>query len=312
MLIWELLGALVGAGFASGREIASFFARYGMWGYAGAALAAISLVWLAETDMTNAWCHRWMERTWCVLLAALLTATGGAMLSGAGEVAALVIPMRGAYWCGMAVTLLLAWILACKTSVGLSWVSRMMFLVFIVVLIVGLTVREESTAEIRNIFIPEALAKGVSYGGFNAALLIPVLQMASGYAKRIKQRALRIAGVIAFLLLFSGVAVLQRHPMLLYEAMPFVQLLKGWGKWGYYLSASCLYLAVLSTLTACIRGLGKGYLATVGIILVSLMGFGKVVDYAYTILGGACMLMLLMAKFRNCSRKAFISGDDML
>lgn len=312
MLVWELLGALMGAGFASGREIAAFFAQYGIWGYAGAVLAAVSLVWLADTRMPTKWRDSLHARIWHILLAALLAVTGGAMLSAAGEVAALVIPMHGAYWAGMAVTLLIAWLLARKSRVGLAWVSKMMFIVFVVVLIIGLSGLRENTADVTHVFVPEALAKGICYGGFNAALLIPIMHTASEYSEYNRKRALIVVGVITVLLLSAGNAVLQKQPSLIYETMPFVQMLKTYGHCGYYLSAFCMYLAVLSTLTACIRGLGRGYWGVVGIILVSLLGFGRVVDYAYTLLGGVCMLMLLMAKFRNCSRKAFISGEDML
>ena len=97
-------------------------------------------------------------------MAALLTVTGGAMLSAGGEVAALVFPMRGAYWTGMTGTLLTAWILARKTRVGLAWVSKMMLIMFVVVLIIGLTGPGENAADVSYVFVPEALAKGICYG----------------------------------------------------------------------------------------------------------------------------------------------------
>lgn len=40
------VGAVVGAGFGSGREILQFFAAYGPWGLAGAALAGAMFAWL--------------------------------------------------------------------------------------------------------------------------------------------------------------------------------------------------------------------------------------------------------------------------
>ena len=71
-------------------------------------------------------------------------------------------------------------------------------------------------------------------------------------------------------------------------------------------------MAVLSTLTACLRSLGKSLYAVAGIILISLFGFHQVVEKAYMYLGGACCVMFLAAKFRNCAGKAFISRTDML
>ncbi|MBR4081736.1 MAG: hypothetical protein IKK21_08145, partial [Clostridia bacterium] len=44
-MIWEAMGAVVGAGFASGQEIAVFFSRFGRWSWA-AILSASLLAWL--------------------------------------------------------------------------------------------------------------------------------------------------------------------------------------------------------------------------------------------------------------------------
>ena len=308
MLTWELLGSLVGAGFASGREIAAYFAVYGPWGYMGAGVAALTLVWLADTELPDAWRRRWPEQLWKVLLTALLAATGGAMMSGAGEIAALTLPFHGAYPLGMAATLMMAYFLARRTVNGLAWVSRGMLLVFAVMMTAGSMLPREGAVIITSAQPLTALARGLSYGGFNAALLVPVLQR-----KHInKKNSLRCLCSIVMILLLMGTLVLQLHPSLIYEPMPFVQLMKKMGKWGYLLSASCLYLAILSTLTACVRALDRNSIGLTAMILMSLLGFGSVVDHAYGVLGGACCLMLAMAKFMNCSGKAFISRKDVL
>ena len=109
-----------------------------------------------------------------------------------------------------------------------------------------------------------------------------------------------------------GNAVLLRHPALLSAEMPFVRLLEEFGQFGYALGAICLYLAILSTLTACLRGLGRSIFAAVSVVMVSLLGFTGVVEVAYPLLGGGCFLMLAAAKFTNSSRKTFHSRRDML
>lgn len=311
MLIWELLGTLMGAGFASGREIASFFARYGLWGYGGAVLAAAMLGWLVNTDIPEGWRGRWPTYIWQAMTVALFAATGGAMLSGAGEVAALVLPVRGAYWLGMALTLTLSWMLAFRAKVGLAWTSKVMLTVFVCVMLVGFLMPKESGTAIYSVQPAVALARGLCYGGFNAALLLPVAQHRMIDPKK-KRGSIRRISIITLGFLAAGIAVLHRQPQVIYEAMPFVMLLNRCGKWGYYLSACCLYAAVLSTLTACIRSLGRSAMTVGGIVLVALLGFNRVVDHVYTLLGGGCMFMILMAKFTNCSRKTFISRKDML
>ncbi|MBR3763152.1 MAG: hypothetical protein IKK57_01200, partial [Clostridia bacterium] len=66
-LSWELLGAAVGAGLASGREIASFFGQYGMAGVAGAGLSVIVMYLLADASLPLSWLGRWPERLWRAL-----------------------------------------------------------------------------------------------------------------------------------------------------------------------------------------------------------------------------------------------------
>lgn len=308
MLVWELLGAVMGAGYVSGREIAAFFAKYGLWGYAGAVFASAALAWLADTAFPLQWHGRWQGCCWKMLLAALLIATGGAMLSGAGEAAALVLPFKCAYHAGMFATFVCAWLLANKTKAGLAWVSWSMVLVFGFIMLTGLKTPSGNHVALGEYTPIQALMKGLTYGGFNAALLVPLLRDRGAQ----KRRALLYAGGIMLMLLFAGIRVLQRNPALIFEEMPFVRMLQGSGKWGYYISALCLYLALLSTLTACIRGLGKSRIALVGIVVVSLAGFKRVVDGAYPLLGCACMIVLTLLKFRNCWRKAFISAEDML
>ena len=64
MLAWELVGAVVGAGLASGREIASFFTQYGGWGMLGVVLSVGVLVSLADVTLPSSWRGRWPERLW--------------------------------------------------------------------------------------------------------------------------------------------------------------------------------------------------------------------------------------------------------
>ncbi|MGN0763091.1 MAG: hypothetical protein ACI4MK_06870, partial [Aristaeellaceae bacterium] len=87
------VGAVVGAGFASGREIDSFFSRYGAWSWLGVAAAAAVAGGIAlgvmrrpgQGGMPEGWRGRWPGRLWQGMFGALLLFTGGAMLAGAGE-----------------------------------------------------------------------------------------------------------------------------------------------------------------------------------------------------------------------------------
>ena len=97
------------------------------------------------------------------------------MLSGAGEVAALTLPIHGAYWIGMAGTIVLAWKLADRTSVGLAWVSRVLLCVLAVMIIMGFRQPAAPAIVIRDSSLMKSVAGGFAYGGFNAALQVSIL-----------------------------------------------------------------------------------------------------------------------------------------
>lgn len=312
MLAWELIGAVIGAGMASGREIASFFSQYGTWSFAGILIAVLVMVFLADAAIPLTWRNRWPANVWKVLLSFLLIATGGAMLSGAGEVAALTLPLHGAYWLGMAVTLILSWYLAQRTITGLAWVSRILLAVLAVLITLGLTLSPMKAAPINAAPIPEALLRALTYGGFNAALQTPIMLQAVRTPKQQTRKAVLSSGLLILLLLLLGNAVLLRHPALLGEPMPFIRMMANFGHTGYVLGAISLYLSILSTLTASLRGLEGRMWSMIAIILVALFGFSGVVEVVYPLLGGGCLVMLAAAKFTNCSSNPFISRRDML
>lgn len=311
MLTWELIGAVIGAGLASGREIASFFSRYGAWSYTGILLSAGTMVFLADAELPQQWRGGWQEKWWRSLLSLLLIATGGAMLSGAGEIASLALPLPEAYLLGMACTLAFGWVLAHRTVGGLAWISRGLLCVLAVLIVLGFTLSPMQAMALTKGKLMHMPIRAITYGGFNAALQAPVMA-AVAQTQQEKKRAALSAGCIIALLLMLGNGVLMRHPALLAEEMPFIRMLAGLGQFGYIFGAVSLYLAILSTLTACFRGLGRGLLPPVCIFVISLLGFSGVVELAYPILGGGCFLMLAAAKFRNSSRKSFISHKDML
>ncbi len=311
MLAWELVGAVVGAGLASGREIASFFSRYGNWSWLCIAAAVSALVWLGDARLPSRLEERWWGKMWRGILRLLLIATGGAMLSGAGEIAALTLPVHGAYWIGMAATFLLSWLLASKTLTGLAWISRLMLAILAALIGLGFTIPPMHAAVIDQPDIPKGLLGGLAYGGFNAALMSPILAVGKTKQRDERKHIFR-AGILILVILFLGNAVLLRHHALLDEPMPFLEMMQGFGKTGYRLGAVSLYLAILSTLTACSRGLNGRPLPCAGMLIVSLAGFSGVVERIYPLLGILCFCALAAAKFLNRPTKAFHSDSDML
>ena len=308
----EVIGAIIGAGFASGREIDAFFTRSGPWGWAGMAAAAAVIGAVCASvlarpgvaGMPEAWQGRPMAAVWRGLFAGLMAVTGGAMLAGAGEAAALLLPFHGARGIGMAATLLAALALAKGEGAGMAWVSRTLIVCLTVVLAPGLAQKPMAGTPVRAACAPwTALARGVCYGGFNVALAVPVLSEQGRMTAPERRRCALLVAALFLTLLAVGNGVLCRHPALQGEALPFVRLLSGWGKPGYWLGGAALYLADLTTLTAALRGIrdlsgGSAWLrrALIGLLIgLSLLGFGEVVAWVYPALGGACAALLALA-----------------
>ena len=303
-MMWELVGAVVGAGFASGREIAAFFAKYGALGFAGIAAAGVVLCMLGTIQHPIQWRFHWMEKAWRFLLAAMLVTTAGAMLAGAGELAGLILPIRGARLVGLAGTYVLAWMLANRSISGFAWVSKVLLIVLCGIIFAALLRRTDTACLIVTEKETGWLLSGMMYGGFNAALQVPILE--GRHESAIRKRCVVKASMIFCFLVVLGTALLLKAPELIYEPMPFLKAVGSWGKTGYVVFALCLYLSILSTLTACFKGV-KSMFEMLAVIALSQFGFTGVVDQLYPLLGTGCFLMLVCAKFAKTGSSPFHS-----
>ena len=284
---WAIIGAVIGAGLASGREVAAFFSRWGPWSWLGVASATVTIGLMGHRAMRPAAPAWW--RT--ALLTALLTATGGAMLAGSGEIAALTLPLRGAYWLGLAGTLGLAAFFSERNLAGLAALSRALVGSLLALLIPALLLPPTRGAWLTPPSAARPLIRGLCYGGFNVALATPVLAEAADLPPGEKRRLALSSSAALGLILALGNAVLLRHPGLAGQPLPYVALAARLGRWGQGVAALALYLATLTTLTACLRGL-RGLLRARWAValpaLVALMGFTGAVDALYPALGALC------------------------
>ena len=185
------VGAVIGAGFVSGREIYSFFTRYGAASWGLILLASVTMVFLCALCMRRA--QQENAGCWCGLkcfsdtklgalargcVAMLMLVTGGAMVSAAGHLVQLLWPSEWAYPLGAAGTLILAWMLGFRGVGPLSAVSGFLTVFFIGVMLVllrrpgmGESVVQEQTPPGGLIF---AAIRAVAYGSMNMTVAIGV------------------------------------------------------------------------------------------------------------------------------------------
>lgn len=318
----EVCGAVIGAGFASGREVVTFFARFGPWSWAAVGAAVLTIAGVSYGLLRRAGGRTpletlcmgkgWLGWCWRAAFILLMTVTGGAMVAGAGEISALALPIDGAYWIGMIATLLAAVLLTDVCLTVLPRISGVMIGVLGLILVMGLLLPSYSAALVTEGESDPSLAfgsvlHGICYGGFNMALAAPLLcEAGERMTDRQKCRGVIATAMMLGILLAASNALLQKHALLQSEEMPMIRLLSAFGKFGYFLGCISLYLAVFTTLLAALRGLRSlcppaGWpgrlLQAAAVACVALLGFTGVVGKLYPVPGGLCFLLLIIGRW---------------
>ena len=320
-IVFCILSAVIGAGFASGREIMQFFSQYGELSWALAVIAALCMCLLMHRVMGRSGKDlaglmpgvRW-RFAGQLLTGFLLLCTGGGMAAAAGELTALTVPIHHARMLGLFGTLTACLILSrwpLHILRGMGWL-------LIPALLLALTLCARVPALPLPAAAPSlsacvmAVLGALSYAGMNVMLAAEILCEAGGRcSRRDRHRCAAWAGGAVGTLLILGNAALLPHAAALRDAsLPMVALLRVYGKAGYYLAAAVLYLAVSTTLIAILRALcallrqhfsGKGAALLTGLLtaLVALCGFEGIVAHVYPALGFICLILLCWPQGRH-------------
>jgi uncharacterized membrane protein YkvI len=162
----------------------------------------------------------------------------------------------------------------------------------------------------------KAGVSAIAYGCMNMAISLGVVCQCSRTTPRKICRTSVIFGWILSILFLLCNYVLLQHGELLHASFPIVELLNGMGRGGFLFSAIILYLAVLTTTIAifcAIRNMGYPHTQnqwivdglTVGVpLLLSLIGFGQIVEDLYAPMGLLCLaLVFLPALFMRHRKK---------
>jgi len=317
-----LTATVVGAGFASGREIVRFFTQYGVLSWAGCILSAMALTALAAlaarlagklgardlaTLATRA-LGGMVGWVGVLIHGTLVITTAGAMVAAMGELAALALPVRHAWEIGVLIALFMGcWMarkgIAAIAAVG-GWLMPACLLLYALLLGLPKEATEHAPAVIPRAWAAMPLA--LAYAAMNAALGCGVL-CEVGRARDTGSilRVCALTGGMLLSLLLLANAALGRHLALVQgEALPVVALARSLGATGYWLCLVTLLLAVFSTLVALLRTLLRmleehlpapavwpvTVLAPLG---AGMTGFGVLVGTVYPILGVASTVVFL-------------------
>jgi uncharacterized membrane protein YkvI len=314
-----LIGAVVGAGFASGREILTFFTRFGAWGWLGCALAACGIGALAVRLMAvAARCRCATLRDLCraalgpqggglaaMLYGLMLLVTAAAMLSGMGELAAIALPWPHAYAWGFAGMLALGLCAAGSGVRGLAWLSLPM--PPLCVALYALLQQQPAPPPGIGPAVPAgpwAVALALGYAALNVALAGGLLcEAGTALSTRDRRRAAWGAAACLGAMLGLANAALAPHARALADApLPTVRLARGLP--GFRFCVVVLTLAMLTTLATLLRaGYGllpprvsaglRWALCALACALCGALGFDRLVGVAYPALGWAAAGLLL-------------------
>jgi len=316
-----LLGGVIGAGFASGREILRFFAAHGRMAPAAIACALMMLVYLFSrlpaqmerfgcaslSSLCRARFGPRMAALACALFALLCAATAGAMLSACAELGALLVNIRHAYGLTLLASLLLSMALCSRGLHGAAAAGGAL-LALLPVLLIRMLLLPRGEACFLPAMTPDlpvrAAALGAAYGALNAALLAGSLPLLLPLGARIRRRALLLFASLFGALLILAACVIRRHmPAVYHQPLPIVYLSRSLGPGGYLLVALSMYAAALSTLVCMLLALSPllpvrpkagRILAALTALAFALFGFESLVARAYPMLGALCAGLLLL------------------
>lgn len=294
-----VVAAMVGAGFASGREIVRFFSQYGAFSWALVAFASLVTAWMLRRMLIFGGVRSPAGKG---LLLLFSLAVGGGMTAAAGELWALTVPLRYARTLGSVVTLIACLLLAGGSLRGMAWLGRLLLPFLLAVLI--LCLRVPGAPRQKTYTLWEMVLAAVSVAGYCGLNGMTAAGVISCSRSRREQNGIAVAiGCLTALLLGLGNAALLPHASALSDAaLPTVSLLRAYGKAGYYLSSAVLYLAASTTLIAVLRELltlaapsiprYRKSLIGLCVLSVSLLGFQDIVGTAYPVLGWAYLILL--------------------
>jgi len=313
------VGAVMGAGFASGQEIQQFYARFGYWGLVGIVLSAVlfSLLGWGMLDLQERWkissypeffdcllgrrLGRWADG----LVSVLLFVGMLAMISGSG---ALFYEYFGfSRWLGIFLTVSVIALALWFRGEGVLWINSVLIpLKFIFCLgIATAAIFMASTGDGEGIAVlPHPIIKhwalsAVLYVSFNLTLAMVVFASLGRIVQRAGARMGAVLGGAALgLFAFVIGAALLRFPDIWGLEIPMVAVAGKLGDWPAFFYVVVLWLAMITaavgngfSLVSRVVDSGKlGYFKATVILLLLLLPvagvkFSQIVQIVYPLFG---------------------------
>ncbi|WP_407306071.1 hypothetical protein [Desulfosporosinus sp. SB140] len=293
------VGAVMGAGFASGQEIQQFFARFGQWGLAGILVSTIlfSLLGWSMLDLQKRWrvssYPEFFERLlsakwgkWADGLVSILLFVGMmAMISGSG---ALFYEYFGfSRWFGIFLTGTVIALALWFRGEGVLWINTVLipikFVFCLGIAALAVFIAKSGDGEgivvLANPIVKNWAFSAVLYVSFNLTLAMVVF---ASLGKEVQRAGARLGAVLggAALGVFAFVigAALLRFPEVLGLEIPMVAVAGKLGDWPAFFYVIVLWLAMITA------AIGNGFSLVSRVVETGLLNYNK----------ATCILLLLL------------------
>ncbi len=299
------VGAIMGAGFASGQEIYQFFSRYGRWGTVGILLAGILFFligWRALEQGRRHFGNPALGRgglggvTEGLTLAFLVVGLGVVVAGGAATMHQLI---GVSLWLGSGLTLALILVVVFRGAQAVMWVNTVVvpYLMVLTVVVALVYVPRGTSLAPRSSATPHGWALSallyVSYNVFTAILVLFTL------GRSLPSR--RSSGLAALLgaILLTGMAWLEHRVLLglpVVGDLPLLDTARRIHPTLGILFGVSLWLALITTgvaeAFAFVQRVGRGWgLGLIGVLPVTFFGFQGLVATLYPLMGGVAVMI---------------------
>lgn len=267
-----LVGAVVGAGFASGQEVNQFFASFGRMGLVGVALATILLISGGRLLLTLAYSYQFEDyrqavrlllgevaaKVADVLVGFFLLGGLAVMISGGGEVLTELVG-----WPGPITSFIFAVLVLVGTSAGAEGLTKINkglvpLLVGVALLLIGsrmiYTVAPASAGGVATgvNLLPHWAISAVLYAAFNLGIIFTIFSSLGRYLpdRHSAANAATWAGAILGILLLIYAHAILFTPGAQNSPLPLAFLAAQSWKAGYYAYLALLFMAMLTSALA--------------------------------------------------------------
>ena len=323
LLLCTLLGGFLGAGFASGKEIAVYFGSYGESSYFAIIFASIFVFlfmlfffWLSSCiSGFDGLVHKYFPKKQGlikILFSMCIFILVSTMFAGIGCVGTEL----GEY--GLILFVISVVVVFVCNYVGIRGIGLLNSIIVPFIIIIIISVYGGETFDFEIGYSTMSVISGVNYAAINMLMLgVFILEIGHRYSRREKLLASILFSLCVFMLLLICNNTLLVSGAGAYS-MPILLLAKSKNNVLYFMSIVTIYLAIITSIISNIFVLDNYYKDVIGnkflrlffiiifAIILSKMGFDVMVSYMYNFIGilGVFLIVCIIIKEQKFRRSS--------